>query len=87
MFARNLGLSCFFSLKITNFLKQTFLKDLKKIKVNYQKVPVPSTGTVTAVLFKNSTGTGIDGTFFKQVPVPRYFKKVPCPPLQAALPS
>ena len=85
MFARNLGLSCFFSLKITNFLKQTFLKDLKKIKVNYQKVPVPSTGT--AVLFKNSTGT--DGTFFKQVPVvvPRYFKKVPCPPLQAALPS
>ena len=41
MFARNLGLSCFFLLKITNFLKQTFLKDLKKIKVNYQKVPVP----------------------------------------------
>ena len=58
MFARNLGLSCFFLLKITNFLKQTFLKDLKKIKVNYQKVPVPSSGTVTAVLFKNSTGTG-----------------------------
>ena len=62
MFARNLGLSCLFLLKITIFLKQTFFKDSKKIKLNHQKVWVPSTGT--AVLFKNSTGT--DGTFLSK---------------------
>ena len=39
MFVRNLGLSCFFSLKkLQIFLKQTFLKDSKKIKLNHQKV-------------------------------------------------
>ena len=69
MFARDFGLSCFFSLKITNFLMQTFFKNSTKIKLNHQKVPVPSAGT--AILFKNSTGT--DDTFFKQVLVPWYF--------------
>ena len=59
------------------FLKQTFFKDSKTIKLNHQKVPVPRIGT--AILFKNSTGT--DDTFFKQIPAP-----VPrCPPLH--LPS
>ena len=66
----------FFSLKIANSLKQTFFKDSKttKIKLNHQKVPVPSN-----VLLKNSSGT--DGTFFKQVFLPCYFHKVLCPPL------
>ena len=83
MFARNLGWLGFFSLKITNFLKQTFFKHSKKIKLKHQKVPIPSTGTDTAILYKNSTGT--DGTFLKQVPipVPQYFKKAPCSPLGA----
>ena len=68
MFAR---FWCLFSLKITNYLKQTFIKDSKKMKLNHQKVPVPSTGTEE--LFKNSTVTDFEGNFFKQVPVPRYF--------------
>ena len=45
MVARNRGLACFSSLKITHFLRQTFLKDFKAIWLNHQKVtqrlPVP----------------------------------------------
>ena len=75
MVARNFGLLSFFSLKITKFLEQIFFKYFTTIKLNHQKVP----STKTAVLCKNCTGT--DGTFFKQVLVPQYFRKVPCPPL------
>ena len=81
--ARNFGLSYFFSLKTTNCLKQTFFTHSKTIKSNHQKVPVSSTGTDIAVLFKNRTGTLTEGTFFKQVSVLRYFQKVPCSPLVA----
>ena len=61
MFARNFGLSCFVSLKITNFFKQTFFKDSKKIKLNHQKGSVSQyflkIVTVPMVLFQASAGT------------------------------